>query len=101
MSTLDPDWTISPGETLRDWCDENGVSPRVCARACGLSIETVDGILRGTARIVPGIADKLQRGTMISARLWLNLERAYRQGLAEGKTDVSAHVQVGRRRSRV
>lgn len=86
---FDPDWVISPGETLRDWLDENGLTPRVAARACGLSPETFDGILRGTARIVPGIADKLQRGTMISARLWLNLERAYREGLAAGKTDVS------------
>lgn len=89
MSKFDPDWTISPGETLRDWCDENGLSPHVAARACGLSRETFDGILRGSARIVPGIAEKLQRGTMIPARLWMNLERQYRADLAAGKTDVS------------
>jgi HTH-type transcriptional regulator/antitoxin HigA len=87
--TFDPDWVVSPGETLRDWLDENGLSARVGARACRLSPETFDGILRGTARIVPGVADKLESGTMIPARLWLNLERAYRDGLAAGKIDAS------------
>ena len=27
-----PDWVISPGETLRDWMDENGLTPRLVAR---------------------------------------------------------------------
>jgi hypothetical protein len=34
----------------------------------------------------------LQRATDIPARLWLNLERAYRADLAAGRTDTTARV---------
>lgn len=84
-STWDPDWVISPGETLRDWLDENHLSANVAARTCRMGSYELRGILEGRLKIDRVRAEKLQAGTMIPARLWLNLERQFRQGLAEGK----------------
>jgi HTH-type transcriptional regulator/antitoxin HigA len=85
----DPDWTISPGETLRDWMEENHLTPRVVARICHMSQGEVERVLNGTRVITPKAAAKLAAGTQIPARLWLNLERAYRDGLKAGKIDAS------------
>jgi HTH-type transcriptional regulator / antitoxin HigA len=83
---FDPDWVISPGETLRDWIEENGLTVRSTATVCGrMPVEELQRILDGTRRITPTVAAKLAAGTQIPARLWLNLERQFRQGLAEGK----------------
>ncbi len=86
---FDPDWVISPGETLREWIEENGLTPHVTATACGLRPVEVEGVLRASRKITPRIAAGLQRGTDIPAQLWLNLERAYRNGLTRGKIDAS------------
>jgi HTH-type transcriptional regulator / antitoxin HigA len=83
---FDPDWVISPGETLRDWIDENRLSVRSTATVCGrMPVERLRRILDGRQRITRKDADALAVGTRIPARLWLNLERQFRQGLAEGK----------------
>ena len=87
------DWTISPGETLRDWMEENGfvlgerLLVKPVATACGrIPVKRLQRILDGRQRITRKDAAQLEAGTGISAQLWLNLERAFRQGLAEGKT---------------
>jgi HTH-type transcriptional regulator / antitoxin HigA len=87
VSNFDPDWTISPGETLREWMEENGLPLKATATACGrMDPKQLQGILDGKRKITTVAACKLQQGTGIPARLWLNLERQFRQGLAEGKT---------------
>lgn len=82
---FDPDWVIAPGETLREWMEENHLHPRAAALTCGrMPLELFEGILAGEVAITPNVAEGLAR-TGIPARLWLNLERAYRLGLAAGK----------------
>lgn len=94
---FDPDWVISPGETLRDWMRENGfvlgdrVLLKPLATTCSMTPEQLQRILDGKP-LGQVAACKLQQGTGIPARLWLNLERAFRQGLAEGKTWVRPNV---------
>lgn len=84
---FDPDWVISPGETLRDWIEENGLTVRSTATVCGrMNVNELQRILDGVRPITPKVAEALAHGTGIPARLWLNLERQFRQGLAEGKT---------------
>lgn len=95
---FDPDWIISPGEILRDWLDENGLTPKPAATACGLTYDEFSEVLTGDHRIDDYIAEHLAHGTGIPARLWLNLERAYRNGLAAGKKNTSrAPVKKGER----
>jgi plasmid maintenance system antidote protein VapI len=86
----DPDWVISPGETLRDWMEENHLSVRVTAKLCVMEPGELQRVLNAKRRITPTVAAKLAAGTNIPAQLWLNLERVYRDGLAAGKTDTSS-----------
>ena len=88
-TAFDPDWVISPGETLREWIEENNLTVRVTATACNLPVEAVQGVVDAKTRLSPRIAVGLEQGTQIPAYLWLNLERAYRNGLRAGKKDVS------------
>jgi plasmid maintenance system antidote protein VapI len=100
---FDHDWTISPGETLRDWMEENGLVlgtrllTKVAATACGhMDERQFRGILDGKRKITNVAACRLQQGTGIPARVWLNLERAFRQGLAEGKHWDRSHLDNAR-----
>lgn len=89
MSDFDPDWVIRPGETLREWMQENGLRERSAATTCNMWPSLFVGILDGDVPITEPIAISLERGTSISAFLWLALERYYRAGLAAGKIDAS------------
>lgn len=83
--TFDPDWVIAPGETLADHLEEIGSSVAVLSDATELPPTVLEGIIAGTEPITEEIAAALAKGTGIGTHLWLNLERAYRQGLAQGK----------------
>jgi plasmid maintenance system antidote protein VapI len=87
--TFEPDWTVSPGEMLRDWLDENGVTPRLLAAMCRVSRDEIEGVLARTYEITPTLARALASGTGVSGRFWLACERRYRADLAAGKRDVS------------
>ena len=83
---FDPDWVVVPGDTLREWMDEKGLSERPMATACGrMDVAVLRGVLGGEEPITEHVARQLEAGTMIPARLWVNLERAYRDGLRAGK----------------
>lgn len=88
--TFDRDWTIAPGETLRDWMEENKLTPRVVATVCGrMPVEMIEAILTGKQKITETIAEALAHGTGIPASLWLNLERTYRADIKAGRTDTT------------
>jgi HTH-type transcriptional regulator/antitoxin HigA len=82
-----PDWVVKPGATLKDWIEENGLSERVTARLCAMEQRDIQALISGRKKITKPVAAKLEAGTQISAKLWLNLERAYRAGLKQGKKD--------------
>lgn len=87
---FDPDWTIAPGATLRDWIEETGLTVRSTAVACGrMDPERMQRIIDGKQRITKDDAARLHAGTDIPARLWLNLERRYRADLVAGKKDTT------------
>jgi HTH-type transcriptional regulator/antitoxin HigA len=90
MAEFDPDWTIAPGETLREWIEENGLTVRSTAVACGrMDAKRVQSIIDGRTRISRDDAARLQAGTGIPATLWMNLERRYREDLRRGKIDTT------------
>lgn len=87
QSEPDPDWVVAPGDTLREWIEENGLTVRSTAIGCGhMHPDRLQRIIDGKQRITRDDAARLQAGTQIPARLWLNLERALRAGLKAGKT---------------
>ena len=80
------DWTVAPGDTLRDWMDENATPMRVAARACGLELATFERLLDGTEPLTTSIAVALESGTGITAAFWLGFEANYRADLRAGRT---------------
>lgn len=85
---FDPDWVIAPGETLAEWLEHTGV-PESVAQLYGISPKVLAGVLRGTHKIGPSLAQKLCNLTLISAPFWLALEHNYRVGLAAGKKRIT------------
>lgn len=86
---FDPDWTIAPGATLADWIEENGLTVRTTATCCGhMDPKRLQRIIDGKQKITRNDAARLAQ-TGIPARLWLNLERRYREDLRRGKIDTT------------
>lgn len=85
MSRWDPDWVVKPGDFLKDWIDENGMTATAVATVCDLPIETITGLLDGSVAIDAGTAGRLADGTNIPVGLWLNLQRIFNEGVAAGK----------------
>jgi plasmid maintenance system antidote protein VapI len=85
----DPDWTIAPGATLRDWREENRLGVKAAATTCAMDVNTYERIESGKKPIGQVTACKLQQGTGIPATLWLNLERHYRADIKAGRKDTT------------
>ncbi len=85
MSRWDPDWVVKPGDTLKEWIDENGMSMVAVAAVCDLTPEVLAGVVDGSKAIDAGIAFRLSKGTSIPVGMWLNLQRIFNEGLAAGK----------------
>jgi hypothetical protein len=90
-----PDWCIAPAEHLREWIEENGVSPRLIATCWSREQERKDAALALVQEVLDrkplteAHAAVLARGTHIPERMWLGLEHNYRAGLAAGLKDVT------------
>jgi addiction module HigA family antidote len=86
--TDDRDWTVRPGEILREWMEEIGLSVRATAISCArMPVERLERILDGRRRITKDDAMRLQVGTGIPAGLWVKMEARYRADLAAGRKD--------------
>lgn len=82
---FEPDWRVSPGETLRELLDDRNLSRADLVALAGLTDPVVDRILSGDEPITEEVAAALERATNVSARFWLNLEAAYRKPLPKEK----------------
>jgi HTH-type transcriptional regulator/antitoxin HigA len=82
---FDPDWVVTPGETLKEYLEENNLPRKLLCRQLNMTERQVSNLLTGRKQLTRPIAIRLELFTSIPATLWLNLERQYRKGLAEGK----------------
>lgn len=83
---FDPDWTIHPGSTLREWREENGLGAKAAATTCGrMDPDVFSAVESGKRKITKTIAAQLEHGTYIPARLWLRLEERFRADLKAGR----------------
>lgn len=84
MGDFNPDWRVSPGEILREWREENGLSQGMVSKITGgiehggFALEDVRRIEAGEVELTDEDCRVLAR-TGISAVFWQNLERAYRR----------------------
>ena len=87
MTNFYKDWCVPPGAVLKEWCEEHGMTHEAAAIGCRhMKLETFQDILTGHVPITPQLAGALQAGTAVGAKVWLNLERQYRESLAAGNT---------------
>jgi HTH-type transcriptional regulator/antitoxin HigA len=75
----EPDVVLPPGATLAEVLNDAGMTQAELAKRTGLSTKHINQIVNGSAPITPETALLLERATGITARVWNNLEVAYRE----------------------
>ncbi|MCL4315395.1 MAG: HigA family addiction module antitoxin [Gammaproteobacteria bacterium] len=76
---------IHPGEQLRDEMEELGLSARALAKALGVPVNRVTGILNEQRAITADTALRLSRYFGGTPEFWLNLQSAYELRCARQK----------------
>ncbi len=79
---------IHPGEILREEMKELGLSARRLAKALGVPVNRITGIVREERAVTANTALRLARYFNSTPEFWLNLQSAYdlrRTRLAVGK----------------
>ncbi len=74
-----PDYAVAPGEVLAYELELRGMTCTELAKCTGLSEKRVTSILvgKGTGKITPEIAIKLEQALGMPVIYWLNLEANY------------------------
>jgi HTH-type transcriptional regulator/antitoxin HigA len=91
----EPDYAVSPGETLAEMLNERGMSQAELARRTGISTKHINLILKGSAPISPETALKLERVLNVPARVWNALEATYRGHLSRMEESRQLQQHVG------
>lgn len=73
----DPDYAVPPGETIREFLDDLGMSQRQLASRLGLTPKHVNQLVQGLVPLSPDVAARLELVTGMPARLWNRLEADY------------------------
>jgi len=82
---FEPDYAISPGETLKEVMESLNMSQKELAVRTGLTVQSLNRIFKGEQPISYETANKLELATGVPARMWNNLEAQYREQLAKTK----------------
>ena len=78
-----PDYVVPPGATIAETIEAFGISQAELADRLGMSLPTVNKIIKGKAPISPETAMALERVIGISAGFWNRYEASYREFLAK------------------
>ncbi len=82
---FEPDYAISPGETLKEVMESLNMSQKELAVRTGLTVQSLNRIYKREQPITYETANKLELATGVPARMWNNLEAQYREQLAKIK----------------
>jgi HTH-type transcriptional regulator / antitoxin HigA len=93
--SYEPDLVLPPGDTLAEVLDDAGMTQAELAKRTGLSTKHVNQIVNGAASITPETALLLERATGIRARVWSNLEVAYREHLSRQEESATLLADIG------
>lgn len=72
--SLEPDYVVTPGDTLAEWLEERQMTQAELASRINISEKALSQIITGVASLTRATAAKLELVTGISARTWNNLE---------------------------
>lgn len=79
----EPDYAIPPGETLEEAMEVLGMTQQELAERTGLTVQTLNRIVKGEQPITYETANKLEYVTGYPASFWNNLEAQYREQLVK------------------
>jgi len=82
---FEPDYAISPGETLKEVMESLNMAQKELAIRTGLTVQSLNRIFKGDQPISYETANKLELATGVPARMWNNLEAQFREQLAKAK----------------
>lgn len=85
LTIEDRDWTVHPGEVLRETLAERHMSQAEFAQRMGLSKKHVNLIVNGKSGYSPKVALGMEHVLGISARFWLTLQANYETDLLRGR----------------
>jgi HTH-type transcriptional regulator/antitoxin HigA len=88
MSVIERDWTVHPGETLREALAERSMSQSYFAWATGYSQKHINQIIKGHAGISAEAALRFERELDIPARFWMHMQADYELDVARGITPI-------------
>jgi plasmid maintenance system antidote protein VapI len=75
---FNPDWAVPPGQLLREYLQDDGISfADFCERAGLTNLEFVE-LLTGDLPITPELAARFEALLEIPAKFWLAVEKNYR-----------------------
>ncbi|MEW2354898.1 HigA family addiction module antitoxin [Spirillospora sp. NPDC029432] len=77
----EPDYAVPPGETVREFLDDLGMTQRQLAARLGLTPKHVNQLIQGLVPLSPDVAARLELVTGMSARMWNRLEADYQTTL--------------------
>jgi len=86
-----------PGQRIKAWLKENGMTQTELARRMGISLKHLNQVVHGKVSLTPDMAWKLQEQTGITARSWAIMEAVYRTDLhrtAMGETVTETNYAV-------
>jgi len=72
-----PDWTVSPGMSVREILEDRGMTVGDLARQTGLTSDEGADLVDGMLPIDEGLADRLAQVIGPSATFWINRERNF------------------------
>jgi HTH-type transcriptional regulator/antitoxin HigA len=75
-------YAVAPGEYLKEWIDDQGISGQEVADLLGYTLAQVEAILNGTVPITRDIAVPLERVVGIPVNAWIRYEAAYQADTA-------------------
>lgn len=73
----EPDHAVPPGDSIREFLDELGMTQRELAKRLALSPKHVNQLVQGVVSLSPEVADRLALVTGLPARLWNRMEADY------------------------
>ncbi len=91
---FEPDFAIAPGETLKETMVSLNMGQKELAVRTGLTVQSLNRIVKGEQPISYETANKLELATGIPARMWNNLEAQYREQLSKIKERIQLEVDL-------
>ena len=80
---------IHPGEHLKEFLEELGISRSLLAQATGIPPPQINDIVSGNRPITADTALRIGKALAMTPEFWLNLQRMYDLDEARAATDIS------------